>query len=107
MVECAFRDIRRVSRHGERMIEQVCLIGDKGPTMIGLSEDEANSRFCSKCEVPAVMSAEHCKHLAPRNSFALGGYFHTTYHCRYWDEFLGYKKEALEKCSKCDDYSAI
>jgi len=107
MVECDFRDIRRVSRHGERLIEQVCLIGARGPVTIGFSAGEADERFCSKCEVPSVMSTEHCKHLAPRNHFALGGEFHTDYECRYWNEYLGYKKEALEKCSKCKDYSAI
>lgn len=107
MVDCPFRDVRRGSRHGIRYVEQVCLIGDKGPTMIGSTEDEANTRFCNKCEVPTIMNGKHCKYLMPENFFALGGHFRTSYLCRYWNESLGNSENALRKCKICKDYSPV
>jgi len=107
MVDCPFREIRRGSRRGVRYVEQVCSIGYGGPVRIGENVDEANTRFCSKCEVPAVMSTEHCRYLMPINHFALGGHYLTRYRCTHWDEFFSNSKEALEKCKTCDDYSVI
>jgi len=107
MVDCPFRDIRRVSRHGIRNVEQVCSIGSKGPCFIGLTEEEANNRVCNNCEVPKVMNAEHCTYLSPTNHFAMRGIPRTMYNCRHWNEGLGNLEAALEKCKNCDDYTVI
>ena len=39
MVDCPFRDIRRMSRHGVRYVEQVCSIGDSGPMHMACALD--------------------------------------------------------------------
>jgi hypothetical protein len=107
MVDCPFRDIRRMSRHGVRYVEQVCSIGYKGSVRIGENVDEANTRFCSRCEVPTVMSTEHCRYLIPINHFSMGRHFRTSYQCKLWNEALGNSKEALKRCKTCDDYKPI
>ena len=107
MVDCHFRDINRVSRHGIRSVEQVCSIGSKGPCFIGSTEEEVNNRACNKCEVPTVMNTKHCRYFDPINYFAMSGPPRTMYNCRYWNEGLGNSEAALEKCKNCKDYSVI